>query len=193
MLRIEIEIFTQTLHQKTTEESKWCARLKRKCSNWISCCKAILLSNTKYGKAYVINDPLGQTHGTTSSNHYFHYFILLCFEKWGRTDGRTDKTCENGDHYQPGLWVGLVDQNWNFSSMCENNDHHCTVLECGTAEWINMWFHLYVCCTILQRYISTMDFLVSFHHSFPFTSSFFLLNQISIKSFFFLILTHTHT
>lgn len=26
------------------------------------------------------------------------------------TGGRTDNTCENSEHYQPRLWVGLVDQ-----------------------------------------------------------------------------------
>ena len=37
-------------------------------------------------KTGVINDPLGQTHSHSS-------FLLFCFsrfEKWGRTDGRTD-------------------------------------------------------------------------------------------------------
>ena len=25
-------------------------------------------------------------------------FVFLDFEQWGRTDGRTDNTCENNDH-----------------------------------------------------------------------------------------------
>ena len=35
---------------------------------------------------------------------------LVHFEKWGRTDGRTEDMCENNDPYQPWLWVGRVDQ-----------------------------------------------------------------------------------
>ena len=37
---------------------------------------------------------------------------LFCFEKWGRTDGRTDDMCKNNDHYQQRLWVSLVDQKY---------------------------------------------------------------------------------
>ena len=61
-----------------------------------------------------INDPLSQTHSPASSDHYSHWF---CFVKLGtdarteeQTDGRTDTTCENSDHYRPLWWVGLVDQ-----------------------------------------------------------------------------------
>ena len=52
----------------------------------------------------VINDPLGQTHSLASSGHWF---VLLDFEKWGRTDDMR----ENNDPYRPWLWVGRVDQN----------------------------------------------------------------------------------
>ena len=41
-------------------------------------------------------------------------FVLFCETLKsgdGSTDGRTDNTCENNDHYRPWLWVGLVDQN----------------------------------------------------------------------------------
>ena len=37
-------------------------------------------------------------------------FVLLDFEKYVRTDGRTDNMCENNDHYWPWLWAGQVDQ-----------------------------------------------------------------------------------
>ena len=42
-------------------------------------------------------------------------FCFARFEKWGRTDGRTnertDNMCKNSDdHYRPWLWVGRVDQ-----------------------------------------------------------------------------------
>ena len=33
-------------------------------------------------------------------------FVLLDFEKWGRTDDM----CKNNDPYRPWLWVGRVDQ-----------------------------------------------------------------------------------
>ena len=58
---------------------------------------------TNYKIMCVIKDPLGQTHSTSSSDHYSHLkFVLFCEilkRGDGRTDGRTD-----------GLWVGLVDQ-----------------------------------------------------------------------------------
>ena len=62
----------------------------------------------------VVNDPLGQTHSPTSSDHSDHYlhatFVLFCnILKSGdrRTGGNL---CENNDHYRLGLWVGRVDQ-----------------------------------------------------------------------------------
>ena len=45
-----------------------------------------------------------------SSDHYLN-LVLFCEilkSGEGRTDGRTDNTCENSDHYRPWLWV---DQN----------------------------------------------------------------------------------
>ena len=59
-----------------------------------------ILDIYKIHKTAVINDPLGQTHA----------WHLFCFEKWQRTDGRTEDMCKNNDHYRPWLWVGLVDQ-----------------------------------------------------------------------------------
>ena len=35
-----------------------------------------------------IDDPLGQTHSLTSSDHYFLLFCFARFEKWGRMDGQ---------------------------------------------------------------------------------------------------------
>ena len=65
-------------------------------------------------KTCVFNDPLGQTHSPTSSDHYFHETCALqYFEQWGRTYGRGrtyGNLYENNDHYRPGLWVGRVDQ-----------------------------------------------------------------------------------
>ena len=49
-------------------------------------------------KTGVINDPLGQTHSLASSEHCF---VLLDFEKWGRTYGRTDDMCKNNYSYRP--------------------------------------------------------------------------------------------
>ena len=40
----------------------------------------------------------------------FCLFCLVRFEKWGRTDGRTEDMCENNDPYRPWLWAGQVDQ-----------------------------------------------------------------------------------
>ena len=37
-------------------------------------------------------------------------FVFLNFEKWGRTEERTDNMSENSDYYQPWLWGGRVDQ-----------------------------------------------------------------------------------
>ena len=31
---------------------------------------------------------------------------LFCFEKWGRTDGRTDDMCSNNDHYR--RWINYL-------------------------------------------------------------------------------------
>ena len=39
----------------------------------------------------------------------FCCFVLLDLKSG---DGRTDNMCRNNYHYQPGLWVGLVDQLW---------------------------------------------------------------------------------
>ena len=51
---------------------------------------------------------------TYSSDHYSRSKVLFFCEilkSWdGRTDGQTDTTCENSDHYRPWLWVGLMDQ-----------------------------------------------------------------------------------
>ena len=54
-------------------------------------------------KTVVINDPLGQTHNLAIGDHCFHFvcFVLLDFEKWRRTYGRTDTMCENNDPYRP--------------------------------------------------------------------------------------------
>ena len=44
-----------------------------------------------------------------SSDHYSRFnFVLFC--QILKSDGRTDYTCQNSDHYRPWLWVGLVDQ-----------------------------------------------------------------------------------
>ena len=62
-------------------------------------------------KTCVINDPLGQTHSPTSSEHYFHTkFVLFCdILKCG--DGRTDGNMyKNNYHYRPELLVGQEDQ-----------------------------------------------------------------------------------
>ena len=72
----------------------------------LSIIRAILKKN----KTCAINDPLGQTHSLASSDHYFLLFCFAIFEKWGRTDERTDNMCKNNDHYRPALWVGRVDQ-----------------------------------------------------------------------------------
>ena len=54
-------------------------------------------------KTGVINDPLGETHSLASSKHCFR------LKKVG-TDELMDDMCKNNDHYQPGMWIGLVDQ-----------------------------------------------------------------------------------
>ena len=52
-----------------------------------------------------VNDPLSQTHSPASGDHYSRLKFALFREilKIGdvRTNGRTDNTCENSDHYQP--------------------------------------------------------------------------------------------
>ena len=47
-----------------------------------------------------INDPLGQTYSQASSDHYIP-FKFVWFERFWKvgTDGRTDTTYENSDHY----------------------------------------------------------------------------------------------
>ena len=55
-----------------------------------------------------INDPLGQTHSLASGDSCFLLFCFARFEKWGRTDGRTDNMCN--DPYLPWLLVCRVDQ-----------------------------------------------------------------------------------
>ena len=64
-----------------------------------------------------INDPLGQSHSSASSNRYSHLLIDVfrkILKQWGwtyrRTDGRTDTTCENSNHYR--LWVWINYQYW---------------------------------------------------------------------------------
>ena len=70
-------------------------------------------------KTSVINDPLGQTHTVSPVKidvFTWKFFCFAWFWKVGtvvRKDKRTDvqtPPCENSYHYQPWLWVGLVDQ-----------------------------------------------------------------------------------
>ena len=71
------------------------------------------ISEKKYkNKTDVINDPLGQTHSLASSEHCFLMFCFARSEKWGRTDGRTETTCEKII-----ITAGR---------------------DCGLAEWINI-------------------------------------------------------
>ena len=72
--------------------------------SWLSLVERTKKYVTKQG---VINDPICQTHNSTSSDHYT--WKLVCFArlwKWGRTDD----ICENSDHYRPWLLLGQVDQ-----------------------------------------------------------------------------------
>ena len=48
-----------------------------------------------------INDPLGQTHSPTSSDHYSHMKVRLFSEILKSGDGRMYTPCENCDHYRP--------------------------------------------------------------------------------------------
>ena len=60
---------------------------------------------------YAINDPLGQTNNSASSDHSFNFkIVLFCKILKVGADGRT-------------------------SDMCENSDHHGR--DCGLAKWIN--------------------------------------------------------
>ena len=60
----------------------------------------------------VINDPLGQTHSSISSDHYFKAtFALFCdIVKSGNGCTYGQQSCKNNDHSQTWLWVGRVDQ-----------------------------------------------------------------------------------
>ena len=65
----------------------------------------------KFGRIHdmsAINDPLRQTHCPAS----ILIWKLFCFARfWNeQTDGSTDTSCENSDHYRSWLWVYLVDQ-----------------------------------------------------------------------------------
>ena len=65
--------------------------LKNKCNFDYFCgtyYHTVLISQDKYNKTGVINDPLGQTHSLASSEHCFLLFCFARFEKWGRTDGQ---------------------------------------------------------------------------------------------------------
>ena len=67
----------------------------------------LLKENRKY-MTCVINDPLGHSHISNSSDHYRHlklfcFVVNFFFKYWGQTEDDTNK---NNDHYQPGLWVG---------------------------------------------------------------------------------------
>ena len=56
-----------------------------------------LFTEVKLIRLFATNDPLGQTHTSTSSDHHCHFercFVLRDFEKRGRTCGRTDTTCD---------------------------------------------------------------------------------------------------
>ena len=53
----------------------------------------------KGNKTGVINDPLGQTHSHASREHCFSRF-----QKFGRTDGRTDTMYEANDHLLARAW-----------------------------------------------------------------------------------------
>ena len=74
------------------------------------CSKVCVFLLTNCHKTCVINDPRGQTHNATSSDHCFHLkFVLFC-DILNTGDRRTDRlTCENNDHYRPGLRVGRLD------------------------------------------------------------------------------------
>ena len=88
--------------KKQSKNHKWGIHRKFSC-----------LPGKKEKQHVAVNDPLGQTHSPTGSNHYSHLkFVLFCeiFEKSRRTYRCTDNTCENSGHYRPWLWVGLMDQ-----------------------------------------------------------------------------------
>ena len=67
----------------------------------------------EWDKTGVINDPLGQTHSHTSSEH--DRFLLFCFsrfEKWGRANGRTD-----GQHVRKQWSLPAVTLGWASGSI----------------------------------------------------------------------------
>ena len=76
-----------------------------------------ILREIKKNKTGAINDPLGQTHSIASSEHGFHCFVLLDFEKW---DG----------------FVSLDFEKWDGRTTCAETMIP-TGRDCGLAEWIN--------------------------------------------------------
>ena len=56
------------------------------------------VKNEQMNKSGVINDPLSQP--TVPAGSDFHSITRF----W---NGRTDRQCENNDHYRPGLWSAL--------------------------------------------------------------------------------------
>ena len=72
-------------------------------------------------KTCAVNDPLGQTHSPTSSDHYFHETFLFVLKiVYGRTDGNM---CEN-NYY----WVGHVDQKDKIILYPMLQQHFCKIL-----------------------------------------------------------------
>ena len=61
---------------------------------------------SRYNKTGVTNDPLGQTHNLTSSDHFVYLKMVLFCVIWTSVQ---DDMCENSDHKRPCLWVGHVD------------------------------------------------------------------------------------
>ena len=56
----------------------------------------------KHVKTCVINDPLGQTHSPTNSDHYFHTTFVLFCDFLKNREGRTEVNMnESNYHYRP--------------------------------------------------------------------------------------------
>ena len=99
----------------------------------------------------VINDPLGQTHNHAISDHWYHLKIVLFCAILKR------RMCENSNHYQLWLWLGLADhwlskEFWWNNSFCLKSIVLITVINQREIS-----YSLYI--TYMQRPISDEYFL----------------------------------
>ena len=127
-------------------------------------------------------------------------FVLLDFEKWKRTNGRTDDTCENSDHYHPCVSrpsesieefypldkailtpLGLWDSSEKYQSTSEVSKYSRSIKVFQKYQSIPEVSKYFRSIKVLQKYQSTSEVSKYFRKYFR---SIKVLQQFLVSSFF---------